>query len=112
LFPRRTIHLPGAMPRSEQMSTRTAPTGRRRSLAMISSGDSSSAGPLGGVAGLERRSLGTEGRRIGEGFRSWPRAARRRSLASSAAARSRPRAIRASIGARSVVPKILATKAK
>ncbi|HEY7581399.1 MAG TPA: hypothetical protein VH855_27700 [Acetobacteraceae bacterium] len=51
-------------------------------------------------------------RRIGAGVKSWPRAARPRSLSSKAAARRGPLAMRARMIARSVVPKRLANWAK
>ncbi len=104
---------PGVMPRSRQISAMTAPTGRRRTSAAISSsvgrrarrGSSgwlagwSSGWALGGAGCGEARGPRAAGRRMGAGVRFWPLAARRQSAASRAAARRRPLAIRARMAA-------------
>jgi hypothetical protein len=54
----------------------------------------------------------TTGRRMGGSVRSWPRAARRQSLASRAVARRRPLVMRPRMAARSAVPKGLANREK
>ncbi len=81
------------MPRSRQISTSTAPTGRRRISAAICSGVGrrarrGSGGAAGSASRRAARGARCDGARGGRGFGSG-RAALRRSLASSASARSR-----------------------
>ena len=98
----------GRIPRSRQMSAMTAPIGWRRTFAAICSGVgrcvtralvSSAEGVAGG-----RGARGVRGEEAPRGATS-RRSALRRSLASSALARCRPREMRARIRATSAVPK-------
>ena len=103
---------PGAMPRSRQISAITAPSGRRRSRAAISSGVGSAAtsGAACGLAGRGRgrgeAGLRGDGTRSGVGVISRPRAARCSSRSWSAAASMRPRVMQRRIAATSVVPRV------
>jgi hypothetical protein len=99
---------PGRMPRSRQMSAKTAPIGGRRTLAAICSGvgrcttRALASSAEGAVAC--RGARGVREDEVPRGVAS-RRSALRRSLASSALARCRLREMRARISATSAVPK-------